>query len=395
MLEQLRMGLSGAYMNLCRAKVRTLLSTMGFVLGSACIVTISNVGSASKEQADTNFLAMQPDIWVLRSGLDRPESNEKLDRSSLATVTTAVPEVESAALASFQLVVSQSLGTQKTSSLATYSTELAHLLRTHIALGRTFSAFDLGQKTIVVGSDYSNQFGSSSLRPGSSVHLGSSTYLVVGVLAPQVSPAGLPYTINDTAFILRAPETAASLAGLQGLDTAVVRVRSLQDPEKTKAKILEHFRQAGGTQIPNVVIPERLYAIMNTQGSMLSNLLRSTAAIAIFLGAASMLNLMLTAVRERRKEIGIRLAIGARPRDILTLFLCEASMLSAVGGVLGSTLGSLGSLAFEHYFEMPGVVTPGAFLLGIAVALLAGISAGGYPAWRGSRMDPLEGLMSH
>ncbi len=125
---------------------------------------------------------------------------------------------------------------------------------------------------------------------------------------------------------------------------------------------------------------------------VLSGLLAAVASVSLLVGGIGIMNIMLVSVTERTREIGIRLAVGARRRDILTQFLAEAVILSLGGALVGIALGVGGSLALEHFADWHVVLGGEAILLAVASASVVGVFFGWYPARKASRMAPIEAL---
>ncbi len=149
---------------------------------------------------------------------------------------------------------------------------------------------------------------------------------------------------------------------------------------------------------PNALIdirnPQQLFAVMLKQRHTFNALLISIAVMALLMGGVGIMNILWVAVNERRSEIGLRLALGARKRDIAQLFLMEALLLSVVGGMLGVLSGQLGVFLLArglHWSFSANVIACGA---GFAVALIVGIVAGSYPAYRAAQAQPMEILFN-
>jgi putative ABC transport system permease protein len=125
---------------------------------------------------------------------------------------------------------------------------------------------------------------------------------------------------------------------------------------------------------------------------VLTLLLAAIASVSLLVGGIGIMNIMLVSVSERTREIGLRVAVGARRRDIQAQFLVEALTLSLIGGLIGIGLGLAGSYAIAYVADWRTLIQPGAIFLAFAFAATVGISFGFYPAWRASRLDPLEAL---
>jgi putative ABC transport system permease protein len=124
----------------------------------------------------------------------------------------------------------------------------------------------------------------------------------------------------------------------------------------------------------------------------MSLMLGAVASVSLVVGGIGIMNIMLISVRERTREIGLRQALGAKTRDILTQFLVEAVTLSIAGGVIGILLGIVASFTISHLAQWATVVGPGAVLLAVLFSALVGISFGYYPARKAAYLDPIEAL---
>jgi ABC-type antimicrobial peptide transport system permease subunit len=124
----------------------------------------------------------------------------------------------------------------------------------------------------------------------------------------------------------------------------------------------------------------------------MAGLLLCVALISLVVGGVGIMNIMLVSVTERTKEIGLRMAVGARPRDILQQFLVEAIMLCLLGGALGIVCGLGGSFLIWYYAHWPVEVSVEAIIASVVVSAAVGVTFGFYPAWKASRLDPIDAL---
>ena len=136
---------------------------------------------------------------------------------------------------------------------------------------------------------------------------------------------------------------------------------------------------------------EMVNALSSTT-KLMTNLLLCVAMISLIVGGVGIMNIMLVSVTERTREIGLRMAVGARARDILTQFLVESVLLCMVGGALGILLGHGGSLLVRYFLKWPVETSPEAIAAAVLVSAGVGIVFGYYPAWKASRLNPIEAL---
>jgi ABC-type antimicrobial peptide transport system permease subunit len=132
--------------------------------------------------------------------------------------------------------------------------------------------------------------------------------------------------------------------------------------------------------------------MMNSTSTVMTNLLLGVALISLIVGGVGIMNIMLVSVTERTREIGLRMAVGARSRDILRQFLIESMVLCLAGGIIGILLGHGAALLVEAQLKWPIESSPGAVVAAVAVSAFVGIVFGFYPAWKASKLDPIEAL---
>ncbi|HEX3993579.1 MAG TPA: FtsX-like permease family protein, partial [Acetobacteraceae bacterium] len=126
--------------------------------------------------------------------------------------------------------------------------------------------------------------------------------------------------------------------------------------------------------------------------AILTAFLAAVAAVSLLVGGIGIMNVMLVSVTERTREIGIRLAIGARERDVLLQFLIEAVVMSGIGGIVGVTIGLLGSAAVAALLKLQFILEPGVIVIAVLFSAAVGVGFGYFPARRAARLDPIEAL---
>jgi putative ABC transport system permease protein len=155
-----------------------------------------------------------------------------------------------------------------------------------------------------------------------------------------------------------------------------------------------HQIPAGGTDDFTVRSSTQIVQAAQASSQTLTVLLVGIAAISLLVGGIGIMNIMLVSVTERTREIGVRMAVGARRSDIRNQFLTEALTLSGIGGVIGIAIGLVGGLALTHAFQLPFVLSVIAIVLAVGVSMLVGVAFGFYPAVRASQLDPIVALRS-
>jgi ABC-type antimicrobial peptide transport system permease subunit len=167
-----------------------------------------------------------------------------------------------------------------------------------------------------------------------------------------------------------------------------------QDIRRTLRATHRLDREAGAAAADDFTIRNltELLGAMNATTEIMTGLLAAIASVSLLVGGIGIMNIMLVSVTERTREIGLRMAIGARGRDVLSQFLVEAITLSGIGGVLGIVLGAGGAILFAQSRHWPVVVSTESIVIAVVFSAAVGVIFGFYPAWRASRLDPIEAL---
>jgi ABC-type antimicrobial peptide transport system permease subunit len=196
----------------------------------------------------------------------------------------------------------------------------------------------------------------------------------------------------------RAASSAPGLGGNQlpgavsaGVDDFTVKTQAAANVTKGLYTSVAAFALANMTKLDEVTLKE-MSSTLARAGTTMTALLASIAAISLLVGGIGIMNIMLVSVTERTQEIGLRLAVGARRRDVMVQFLVEAVVLSLAGGLVGVAVGVGAAKVLTLLLEWPTRVTPGTIALAFGIAAAVGVAFGFYPARRASRLDPIDAL---
>ncbi len=230
---------------------------------------------------------------------------------------------------------------------------------------------------------------------GQVIRIKNLPFRVVGVLAPK----GQGPTGQDQDDVIVAPYTTLQkkLLGVTYLTQVVVSATSPEDVEPTAVAMTRVLRERHKIQNPEdddftVRTVEEMAQTRVQLAQTMTGLLMSVASVSLLVGGIGIMNIMLVSVTERTKEIGLRMAVGARTRDILGQFLTEAVTLSAFGGVVGIALGVGVSRGLTGVLGWPTLVTPSSVVMAFAFAAAVGIFFGYYPARKAAGLDPIDAL---
>jgi ABC-type antimicrobial peptide transport system permease subunit len=235
----------------------------------------------------------------------------------------------------------------------------------------------------VAGSTLATANQSASSSPSSSVNTLSTLYNDAPTLYPEKSDEQTANSPMLTRFA-NVDQMLASAKSTAEIPSAIEQVTGvLRERHGIRAGEEDDFAVRDMTEMTNV---------LSSTTRLMSNLLLCVALISLVVGGVGIMNIMLVSVTERTREIGLRMAVGARARDILRQFLVEAVVLCLVGGALGILLGHGGSYLVRVFLRWPVETSPAAIALAVLVSASVGIVFGYYPAWKASRLDPIEAL---
>jgi putative ABC transport system permease protein len=397
-----------AFRAVLRNKMRSFLTTLGIIIGVAAVIAMMAIGAGAKAQVEQAFAAMGTNLIIIMPGASTSGgsfggygSMPTLTWDDLTAIRTQVPSVKTAApqLRSNQSLVSEELNW--TTQVVGTTSDYFDLRSWAIASGNLFTQPDVdgGAKVVVLGQTVVERlFGASSNPVGQSVRIGKSPFTVVGVLARKgQSPMGQDY--DDSAYIPFTTFAQRIQGGLGKFLTGQIYVQSTSSGTTTrtmndvKALLRERHHLAAGAEDDFSIRNLAELASAQQQGTeTMTTLLASVAAVSLLVGGIGIMNIMLVSVTERTREIGLRMAIGAKPRTILLQFLVEALVLSLAGGLIGVTLGVGTATWLAGKFGWPMQIQVDVISVSVIFSAFVGIVFGLYPARKASQLDPIDAL---
>jgi len=374
---------------------RTVLTLLGIVIGVASVIAMLAIGDGAKQVVLDRISAMGTNLLLIRPGQPNrrgvggtvaslvPEDADFI--SALPNVLAAVPELGGSVTARFG---NSDYQTQATGTSATFP-----LARNWpVSRGVFFSTADLKSyaAVAVLGQTVADSLFSKGVDPvGQYIVLNNVMFQVIGVMAVRgASPQG-----QDQDDVVLVPLTTGGLRlfgqrFLRTITVAVDDVELIDETQVTVTALLQSRHQSADFQIRNMA--SILETATDTQNT-LTVLLGSVAAISLLVGGIGVMNIMLVSVTERTREIGIRMATGARMRNILQQFLTEALVVSLLGGAIGVAVG-LAAAAIVDAFGTPVKYSLGPIVLAFGCAFATGLVFGYMPARKAARMDPIVAL---
>ncbi len=403
-LQTLRLALRA----LLRNKTRSFLTALGIIIGVAAVIAMMGIGEGAKKQIEDQFAAMGTNMLVVQSGSSRSGgmqggtgSMPTLTWDDLKAIQTQVPSVAAAApvMRSNTSVVGEE---QNWSTQVTGTTEEYFIVRNWpIArgVGITRSDIEARAKIVVLGATVAEKLYGASADPiGQVVRIKNVPFQVVGVAAVKGQSAmGQDY--DDAAFVPVTTFQTKIQGGLQSYlaGQIMVAATSPQTTQLAQQQISALLRERHNlrSEADDDFVIRNLAEMASAQQEgtkTMTTLLASVAAVSLLVGGIGIMNIMLVSVTERTREIGVRMAVGAKPRNILAQFLMESLVLSITGGLLGIALGMFTANRVGLQFGWPILIRTDIVLVSVVFSGLVGIVFGLYPARKAARLDPIEAL---
>jgi len=428
-----------------RNLLRATLTVLGIVIGIAAVIAMMEIGSGSAAAIRKTISSMGSNTLLVTPGMSSSGgvsfgagSEQTLVESDAVAIAANIESVKVAApiIRSKSQVV---YGNRNWVPMNIYGSTADFLIARdwRLTAGEVFSERDVkgATKVCLIGQTIIRELFQGASPIGKEIRLGNVAFKVIGVLEgkganmtgmDQDDTVILPWTslkfrvatasqsassaasgastppnpLYNSGPVALYPPSASSNAFLPSnrvlnVDQILVAVRSAEEIEQTMAAIgtllreRHRIRDVDDFSIRNMT---EMTKAMNSTSSLMTRLLLSVALISLVVGGVGIMNIMLVSVTERTREIGLRMAVGAKGRDILNQFLAEAIVLCFAGGIIGLILGKAASMLVASLLSWPVESSWSAVVASIGVSVTVGVIFGFYPAWKGSRLDPIQAL---
>ena len=389
--------------------MRSALTSLGVIIGIAAVIIMVSVGKGTQAEIDKMVSGLGSNRLDISGGAPNQGgvrgaggSSSTLTDQDAAAIREQIPEVQYVAAGvrgNAQLVYAEN---NWSTSWQGVQPDYFEINGWKYASGDGLSAGDYSSaaKSVVIGDTVRRELFADEDPLGQSLRIGKVPFTVVGVLAAK-GQGGFGQDQDDVVMVPL--ETARRrLSGSNGAPPGSVRqialgVTSADDlqyvQEQVEALLRErHHINAGDEDDFSVRNISEIVATRTATTRIMSLLLGAVAGISLIVGGIGIMNIMLVSVTERIREIGLRLAVGAGPRDIQRQFLTEAMLISFGGGVLGTLLGIVGALAVSKFGSLPVQLDWKVVALAAGCSVATGLFFGIYPAHKASQLDPIEAL---
>jgi putative ABC transport system permease protein len=396
-----------AYRSLRANKMRSVLTMLGMIIGVAAVIAMVAVGQGANERIaaqiasiGSNLLLILPGSTTsggLRTGFGSVPTLTMADARAIGKELSAV-RYQSPTIRSTAPVV---YGNQNWSTIIQgVAPEYFNIRDWGVAAGRIFSSEDVdaSAKVALLGQTVAESLFGGENPVGKIIRVKKVPFTVLGVMdAKGQSPQGqdqddavfVPITTAQKKLFGTTHVGTVGVILVQAIDADSIGLAQQQVTDLLRQRHRINRGQDDDFSIRNL---SEMLAVAEASTRIMSLLLGAIASVSLLVGGIGIMNIMLVSVTERTREIGIRMAVGARERDILLQFLIEAIVLAVTGGSIGILLGVGGSALISRFAGWSTIVNPGAVLLAFGFSAAIGIFFGFYPARKASRLDPIEAL---
>jgi putative ABC transport system permease protein len=390
-------------------KLRSALTMLGIIIGVAAVIAMVAIGSGATARIQEQIASIGSNLIIVlpgsitSSGIRLGSGNSvTLTQDDARAIMAESPAVAAAAPTSrggAQIVYgNNNWATQIQGATPDYLT----IRDIQVDAGASFTQQDVDSaaKVALLGKTVADNLFNGLDPVGQVIRIKSVPFTVVGTLAPKgQSPSG-----QDQDDVIVMPISTAkkkvlgvSQANANSVGTILVQARApelmTQAEEQVRTLLRQRHRlqpsQEDDFTVRNL---EEVFAAQETSARVMSILLAAIASVSLIVGGIGIMNIMLVSVTERTKEIGLRQAVGAKTKDILSQFLVEAVALSILGGVIGIALGTGASLLISYLAGWSTLVSPASILLAFVFSGLVGVFFGYYPARKAAYLDPIDAL---
>jgi putative ABC transport system permease protein len=387
-----------ALINLTASKLRSFLAVLGILVGTAAVVALISCGQLATEKALEQFKALGTDLLAVSVYQKMPSKSHSGDDSlsvdQWQQLAEQIPYIVKIAPYSTAYQPLSFQGKLMQGVVIGADENLAGIVHVNLTQGHFVSFVESFEHFCVIGDGLAQQIKEISMDDpiGKQLRIGQSLYTIIGIADHWKENGFFNEDINQAVIIPIAGITLVSK------DAKINNAVILLKPDSPIDDVIEHIKQIISSQVPKLsVFPrsaKQIIASMESQGRIFTLLLAVIGGISLLVGGIGVMNVMLVSVSERKKEIGIRKAVGAKNSEIQALFLVESVILSLLGGVLGVLLGLIFTRIVAYFSGWTFSIYLLPPIAGFLVSAATGIFFGFYPARRAAKLEPMVSLRS-
>lgn len=396
--------IKASFKSILKNRLRSLLTSLGIIIGVGAVIVMVAIGEGASQRIKNNIASLGTDLIMIRSGASRFGGVSRGTGSAVGFTLEDVDKIrEKATLVKAISPLARSGGqvigggNNWNTSIEGVNTDYLYIKNWEIASGEFFTDKDIRarKKVCVLGNTVAEELFPGSDPIGQRIRIRNTPFRIIGVLKAK-GESGMG---NDQDDVILAPVTTVLYRLKGGIYIDIIYVSAISSDKIYAAEdelktIIRDIRGIKPGEDDDFFVRNQaeITEMASSTTEVLTLLLGSIAAVSLLVGGIGIMNIMLVSVTERTREIGIRLSIGARERDILRQFLTESVLLSAIGGILGILLALIISYMLSTFSSLSVVVQPGIVLMAFSFAAAVGVFFGFYPARKAAKLNPIEAL---
>ena len=402
-------AIRSAWRALLANPLRSLLTMLGIIIGVASVITMIAIGQGATERVQEHMKVLGANVMLVLPGSvntggvrQGAQTSQALTEADAAAIALEVPEVQVAAPSSRATVQAVFGGTNWSTPVFGATNDYLEARDWPLASGRPFESGEVqgAAKVVLIGQTVARELFGDEDPVDQVIRLRNVPMTVIGVLERK-GQNSWGSDQDDVAIVpistFRNRVQGDAAGRLKRVGSISVKVRDGHDMKAAEDNIRDLLRQRmrvqpGGDEPFRIRNLTEMLQAQEASSQVMTLLLSAVAGVSLIVGGIGIMNIMLVSVTERTREIGLRMAVGARGRDILTQFLIEATTLSLMGGAIGVLLGALATWATAQFAGWQVSMTLNSIVLAAGFSALVGVFFGFYPARRASKLLPIQAL---
>ena len=393
--------MTSAIQSLRRNLMRTGLTMLGIIIGISSVILISSVGQNAVKFVTNEISSFGSNLFQIApggdifSGLVGGGGNPLTLDDSQAIVDAEIPNVDIVAPIGFASRVVTVGDEKKSTYIYGFTPEIDEMIGLELIYGENLNESNRDSRIAVLGSKVAEDFFGADIDPvGESIRIGDTKYKIIGVTHTEGVLTGSQFNGGITIPLEVLNRDITGNDELWEIDISVINSSQLNETMENVEEFLRDYRNIDPEDDSdfNLVSIEQSLDIIETVTNLLTALIAGISSVSLLVGGIGVMNIMLVSVTERTKEIGLLKAIGAKEKDILTQFLIESALMTAIGGFIGILIGVTFSLLISFFAGLPMGISIPWIIITVVVSTLVGIGFGLYPARKASKLSPIDAL---
>lgn len=390
-----------AFVSITANKMRSFLTMLGIIIGVGAIIAMLSIGEGAKQQVTesiqrfgTNLLRIMP--GAARMGHVRTGAVETLTIEDAAALQSEVQDINLVTVTTSNMGQVKFANKNTSTRVIGTTPDYTEVNNSPVEDGIFFDAKDvrLMRKVAALGTTVKETLFGEGIAVGKYIKINGVNFQVVGIMTTKGQSS---WWDPDNQVFIPISTSQKRLFKQDYVDNIYLQVRSVEKIEEVKKSVERVMRRRhrileGAESDFNIRDYSEYISSLQEVGQTFTTLLGGIAAVSLLVGGIGVMNIMLVSVTERTREIGIRMAVGARKKDILRQFLIEALVITFLGGILGIGLGVLISVVMSNVADWNTIIKPSSIVLAFIFSVLVGVIFGIYPARKASMMKPIEAL---